>query len=208
MMMDMPGFDFVWGYPVWTLLQLGRNEEVLAEPMPPAGYPWLEGTTHVARAIALVRLKRLPEAEQEMAAVAAASRQVGADALEGLNPASRTYSLALALAQGVLLHAKGHIAEAELQLRGAVALEASLRYDEPPDWYTPASHFLGDFLLATGKPADAQEVYEEDLKRFPENGWALAGLARSLRAQKKEKEAAGVEARHAKAWAQADIPTK
>jgi hypothetical protein len=48
-------------------------------------------------------------------------------------------------------------------------------------------------------------VYREDLRRFPENGWALFGLAQALRAQKKEKEAAAVDGRFRRAWADADV---
>jgi hypothetical protein len=43
------------------------------------------------------------------------------------------------------------------------------------------------------------------LKRNPENGWALFGLARALRAQGKDDDAALTEQRFAKAWARADV---
>ena len=48
-------------------------------------------------------------------------------------------------------------------------------------------------------------MYRADLKRFPENGWDLYGLAASLRAQGKTSEAAEVEGRFARAWSQADV---
>ena len=57
----------------------------------------------------------------------------------------------------------------------------------------------------SSKTAEAENVYREDLKRNPENGWALYGLAQSLRAQKKTKETAAVEKRFRKAWARADV---
>ena len=55
------------------------------------------------------------------------------------------------------------------------------------------------------RPADAVQVYREDLKRFPENGWALFGLAQALRAQGKTADAAKVDARFKKAWQDADV---
>ena len=52
---------------------------------------------------------------------------------------------------------------------------------------------------------EAERLYREDLKRFPENGWSLFGLAQALRAQGKSSEAADVDARFARAWAGADV---
>ena len=50
-----------------------------------------------------------------------------------------------------------------------------------------------------------EKVYRTDLRRFPENGWSLFGLAQALRAQKKHSEADAVEARFRKAWASTDV---
>ena len=72
-----------------------------------------------------------------------------------------------------------------------------------PVWYFPVRQSLGAALLAGGRPVEA--VYRDDLKRNPENGWSLFGLARSLLAQGKTADAAAVEARFPKAWACADV---
>ena len=60
-------------------------------------------------------------------------------------------------------------------------------------------------LLEAGRPADAEAVYREDLKRFRENGWSLFGLRESLRAQHRGHEAADVQRRFERAWTRADI---
>jgi len=70
----------------------------------------------------------------------------------------------------------------------------------------PVRHALGATLLQAGRFGAAEEVYREDLKRLPENGWSLFGLARSLKLQNKTSEAAAVEARFKKIWAKADLP--
>jgi hypothetical protein len=49
-------------------------------------------------------------------------------------------------------------------------------------------------------------VFRRDLNRHPENGWSLAGLASSLRAQRQDADAARIDARFSKAWATADVP--
>jgi hypothetical protein len=48
-------------------------------------------------------------------------------------------------------------------------------------------------------------VFREDLARFPDNGWSLHGLARSLRAQSRRTEAAAVARRFQRAWTSADV---
>jgi hypothetical protein len=64
---------------------------------------------------------------------------------------------------------------------------------------------LGMELIAAGKPADAEQVFRDDLKQNPENGWSLNGLAICLRARNAPDELATVEDRFKKAWAHADV---
>jgi hypothetical protein len=60
-------------------------------------------------------------------------------------------------------------------------------------------------LLAAGRPAEAEKVYRQNLDRHRDNGWGLAGLAKSLDAQSKKQEAAEARQRFEKAWANADF---
>ncbi|MGA9724307.1 MAG: tetratricopeptide repeat protein, partial [Candidatus Binatus sp.] len=90
-------------------------------------------------------------------------------------------------------------------LKDAVAIQDALNYEEPPPWYYPVRETLGMELLANGKTADAEQVFRDDLKQNPENGWSLNGLAMCLRARNASDEAASVDARFKKAWAHADV---
>ena len=101
----------------------------------------------------------------------------------------------------------GHIAaarkdwdKATLHLDRAIRYEDSLLYQEPHDWHAPVRVDLGNVLLAAGRPGEAEVAFWEDLKRNPENGWALTGLAAALKAQKKLDDLKLVEARLQKAW--------
>lgn len=58
--------------------------------------------------------------------------------------------------------------------------------------------------MKAGRFAEAEEVYREDLRRLPENGWSLYGLAESFRAQKKQ-DAEAAKARFDKVWSKADL---
>jgi hypothetical protein len=59
--------------------------------------------------------------------------------------------------------------------------------------------------MQAGRAAEAEVVFWEDLRRNPENGWALSGLVQALEAQGKADAAALARARLAKAWARADV---
>ena len=64
---------------------------------------------------------------------------------------------------------------------------------------------LGAVLLQAGRASDAEQVYREDLRRNPDNGWSLFGLAQSLKAQGKTADAGQIDESFRKAWAQADV---
>jgi hypothetical protein len=81
----------------------------------------------------------------------------------------------------------------------------ALVYTEPPDWGVPPRHILGAVLLEAKRPAEAEVVYWDDLKMNPNNGWALFGLWQALKAEGKEGDAAAIEPRLQKAWANADV---
>src|SRR2546430_7667004 len=76
---------------------------------------------------------------------------------------------------------------------------------ERPDGYPRTRHSLAAVLLRAGQPVEAEQLYREDLKRFPESGWSLFGLAQALRAQGKSAAAADVDARFTRAWGGADV---
>ena len=207
MLRQMPGNDFVLGYPVWILVRFDRWAEVVAEPAPPVGFPYANAVWHAARGIAFARLGKLDEAAAEEKAVARAAAELPAGATEALNPAAALAGIARDLTAGEIAAARGDWPAAIERLESAVKAEDGLRYNEPPDWYLPTRHALGAALARAGRAAEAQKVWEEDLHRQPENGWALAGLAASLRQQGKAGEAEPVEARFRQAWSGADVPS-
>jgi hypothetical protein len=60
-------------------------------------------------------------------------------------------------------------------------------------------------LLQAGKPAEAEGVFVEELRRNPENGWSLFGLEQAVRAQGRKQDAAALAERFKRAWANADV---
>jgi tetratricopeptide (TPR) repeat protein len=106
---------------------------------------------------------------------------------------------------GEIAAAHGQFDQAIAHLERAVRLEDALVYTEPLEFHFPPRLALGAILLESGRPDEAETVYWEDLKRNRNNGWALYGLMQALRAQKKDDQAALIEARFKKAWARADV---
>ena len=58
----------------------------------------------------------------------------------------------------------------------------SIPYMEPPFWYYPVRQSLGAALYRAGRYDEAREAFTAALAKFPNNGWALYGLASAERA--------------------------
>jgi tetratricopeptide (TPR) repeat protein len=190
---------------LYGLVRFGKWDDILAHPEPPKEFLYTRGIWHYARGLASIAKGQLDVADKSLGEVRMLSVDLPEDRVVGLNSASRLLQIAGYVLGGELDAHRGRIDEAVAQFRKAIALEDDLVYDEPPAWHAPVRHSLGAVLLAAGRAADAEAVYREDLKRHPENGWALVGLSQALRARDAEKEAVTVERQFKKAWAKADI---
>jgi tetratricopeptide (TPR) repeat protein len=202
---NAPLVDGFTAMPLELLVRFGRWEEVLAAPEPPDFLPIARTLRHCARAIAYAAKKDVENSRTERDAFLKARESVAKEARFGNNTAADLLAVAEKLLAGEILYREGTVEESLAALREGVRLEDALRYSEPPDWIHPLRHVLGATLLAEGRAADAEKVYRDDLKKLPDNGWSLFGLARSLRLQKKDDEAKQIEVRFQKAWADADI---
>jgi tetratricopeptide (TPR) repeat protein len=204
---ELPEFTHVFPVtPLFALVRFGRWQEVLAEPAPPEENVFWRGIRHYARGLALARTGKHQEANQELAALAETQRDPRiAGRITGGNQTSSLLELAAAVLTGEIAAEEGRYGDALASLHRAVLLQDGLAYIEPPDWYYPVRQSLGAVLLAAGRAPEAEAVYWADLRENPENGWSLFGLAKALRAQGKDEQAAAVEARFARAWAAADV---
>jgi tetratricopeptide (TPR) repeat protein len=198
---------FVDAYtPIQTevLVRFAMWDEVLAFPEPPEHLPITRALWRQARATAFNAKGMRSEALEEHAAFRKAKAAVPKDAMMAQNPAHTVLELADLLLSGELKYFAGSLDAAVADLNKAAEIEDSLRYIEPPDWVQPVRHTLGAILLDAGRAKDAEAVYRTDLQRNPNNGWALFGLAQSLKAQGKDSKDA--EQRYKKAWEHADTP--
>lgn len=209
-MMRKPGFGALQHYlvtPLRVMVRFGRWEEILAEPAPPADLAYPRGTWRYARAMACARTGRVARAEEELARLREirALPELEERSVWDLNAMADLLAVAVKVVEGEIAAARGDHRTAARILREGVEREMDLTYDEPPPWHLPVRHVLGAVLLEGGEPERAEAVYRRALERFPGNGWALHGLARSLEALGRDDEARGVRRRFREAWRRADV---
>ena len=148
----------------------------------PSGSPggklsWAEATTYYARALGCAHTGDIEEARL-------AIQKLEADR-NTLVELQETYwagqvEIQRREAAGMLASAQGKKDEALELLRSAADMEdASEKHPVTPGPVVPARELLGEFLLATDKPADALVAFESTLQRSPNRFNALYGAARA-----------------------------
>jgi tetratricopeptide (TPR) repeat protein len=206
MLREMSDMETAPAAPLFALARFGRWEEILRQPEPPAEWPYVRGAWRYARGVAFAATGRPAEAERELEALRGIAATVPAErSLAGNFKTKAMLGLAAEVLAGEIAARSGRMERAVRHLQAAVAEQDGHWFTEPPPWYFPVRQALGAALLQGGRPGEAEAVYREDLRRNPENGWSLFGLAGSLWAQGKAAEAAEIQARFDKAWARADV---
>lgn len=188
-------------------VRFGRWSEILDGAAPPADLPFARGIWHYARGRALIAASGdVAGAEAELSKLRAAAAAPGlADVPVEFNAAVSILEIAADVLAGRIAEARNDVDGALRSLRSAVDREDELVYGEPPEWSVPPRQELGAALLRAGRAAEAEAAFRDDLRKFPENGWSLEGLARSLAAQGRDAEAAEVRSRLEKTWNGADV---
>lgn len=200
-----PLVDGYLAMPIQARKRFGLWDEVLAAPEPDAKFPLARTMRHADRAVAFAAKGMTSDAREEQQAFYRERTRIAPGATFGNNQAALLITIAHHLMNGEILLAEGKLDGSIRELRRAVASEDQVRYNEPPDWIQPTRHTLGVVLLKAGKAKDAEAVYREDLRRLPDNGWSLYGLAQALAMQHKPKASAAALARFRQVWRDADI---
>jgi tetratricopeptide (TPR) repeat protein len=196
--------DGFMAMPLEVMMRFGKWDDIMAAPEPAEYLPIARAMRFYARGVANAAQGKKSEARAEQAAFVEAKGKITAEATFGNNKAVDILAIAEQLLNGEILIREGKVDKGIAALKDAVKREDALRYDEPPDWIQPVRHALGAALVRANRPVEAASVYREDLKRLPENGWSLFGLAKALKMQKAD-EWADYQERFAKVWANADV---
>ncbi|MGE0682572.1 MAG: hypothetical protein AB7P69_16940 [Candidatus Binatia bacterium] len=203
---QVPPLEAWTAMPLCALVRFGKWDEILAEPSPPKDLVYMTAIWRYARALAFVGQEKLEDAKKEYAQLETIANEMDDERMiMGRNTAKNLLAIASHVVAGEIATKEGQMDTAIEHLEQAVQVQDGLTYTEPPPWYYPVRQSLGAVLLLAGKNAAAEQVYRKDLEKNPDNGWSLYGLAQSLRAQGKEKDAIVVEEDFKKAWAKADV---
>jgi tetratricopeptide (TPR) repeat protein len=170
-----PDLQLIVAYPHLTLAMFGRAEEVLREPMPRSDLRVATGLAWYARGMAFTASRRMNEARAALDSVRATSVEISS------YPGDPVLRIAERVLAGEIALRSGHTADAIASLTEAKDIEDALTYMEPPYWHQPVRHLLAAALLAANRRAEAQQLYREDLARFPRNVWSEQGLRDATR---------------------------
>ena len=199
----MPPLEGFMTIPASVELRFGKWDEVLKMPQPD---PAMKGATvfwHFARGMALAGSGKPAEAEPELKFLSETEKQTPEDVIFNA-PINNKLKDILKIAENVLgakiAVARHDNAAAIRLLRQAVAIQDTLKYGEPPDWFYPVRESLGAVLLLNGNAPEAEKVFREDLDRNPRNPRSLFGLREALKAQNRAYDAEFVNKQFQSAW--------
>lgn len=187
--------------PYFATLQFASPAEVLAMPDPDPRLAYVQGIHHYVRAVAYAEQRNQRGFDSELAQL---KQLQGSDRLKPLvdqgMPAPDLLALAEHVALGKQASFHGRHNQAVEHFRAALAIDDRIPYMEPPWWYYPVSQSLGAALYRAGRYDEARQAFTAALAKYPNNGWALYGLAQAERAQGRPAQAAAARAALSRAW--------
>ena len=191
----------IYAAPYFATLQFASAADVLALPEADPRLGYVQGIRHYVRAVAYAQQHNQRGFDAELAEL---RRLRGSDLLKPMveqgMPAPDLLTLAEHVALGKAASLRGRHLQAADHFRAAVAIEDRIPYMEPPWWYYPVNQSLGAALFRAGKYDEAREAFTAALAKFPNNGWALYGLASAERRLGRPAQAAAAQAALGRAW--------
>ncbi len=190
--------------PMYVMVRFGMWDKLLAEPMPNKDFGLMTGVWYYGQGTAQSNTGDLAAAKATLAKLNAHREGLPTDYGIGFSTAPALLHIAELLLSADIDAKEKNYDAAIASLSRAARLEDSLLYSEPPDWYFPTRHVLGAVLLEAGYANEAAAVYWQDLRKHPENGYALLGLSQAMQAQGDIRSVEMAE-RFEKAWSDADV---
>jgi len=204
---DMPPLEGFMTVPMAVQVRFHKWEQILAAPAPDKSMQVATVFWHFARGMAFAGTGKTDDAEAELKIVHQAAEQTPPDAIFAMpvnNKAKDVLTIADNVLRAKIALAKKDYAGALPRLRSAVAVQDTLKYDEPPDWFFPVREQLGATLLMSGDATGAEKTFREDLERNPRNPRSLFGLSAALKAQKRNYDAEFVDDQFNANWKSQD----
>jgi tetratricopeptide (TPR) repeat protein len=200
---DMPPLEGFMTIPMAVNVRFHKWNDVLAMPQPDPAMKITTGFWHFSRGMALAATGKLSEAEAEYKIVSEAEQNTPPDVIFAMpinNKAKDIMKISEDVLGAKIAMARKDNIQALSLLTAAVAIQDTLKYGEPPDWFFPVRESLGAALLINGDAAAAEKVFRTDLDRNPRNPRSLFGLQQTLKAQDRNYDAGFVESEFRDSW--------
>lgn len=200
---EMPPLEGFMTIPMAVDVRFHRWNDILQMKVPDPTMRIATVFYHFTRGMALAATGNARQAEAEYAIVSEAEKNTPEDLVFAPpvdNKAKDILKIATDVLGAKIALAKKDNATAINLLRAAVAVEDSLKYNEPPDWFFPVRESLGAVLLTNGNATEAEVVFRDDLRRHPRNPRSLFGLQQALKAQKRDYDAQFVGNQFQSSW--------
>jgi tetratricopeptide (TPR) repeat protein len=200
---DMPPLEGFMTIPVAVEIRFHHWSELLKMPQPDPAMKTATVFWHFAHGLALAGTDKVTEAEAEYKIVSDAEDATPPDVIFQMpinNKAKDILEIAKDVLGAKIAMGKNDSAGAIAMLRDAVAIQDTLKYGEPPDWFYPVRESLGGALLMSGDATGAEKVFRADLDRNPRNPRSLWGLRQALLQQKREYDAGFIQKEFEASW--------
>jgi tetratricopeptide (TPR) repeat protein len=200
---DMPPLEGFMTVPMAVDVRFHKWSDILAMRQPDPAMKITTGFWHFARGMALAGTGKVNEAEAEYKIVSEAEQNTPPDMVFAMpinNKAKDIMRISEDVLGAKIAMARKDSVQAISLLTAAVAIQDTLKYGEPPDWFFPVRESLGGALLINGDAAGAEKVFRTDLDRNPRNPRSLFGLQQTLKAQDRNYDAGFVESEFHDSW--------
>jgi tetratricopeptide (TPR) repeat protein len=196
-----PPLEPIDAAPYLAYAQFAAPRTVLALKAPDRRLAYVTAMWRYARATAYARLRDDSGFNREMAALGRIRASTDFKPMTDLGvPAPDLLLLADKVARAKRDYARGRFASAAALYREAAAIEDRISYMEPPYWYYPVRQSLGAALYRAGDHKGARQAFVHALAQYPNNGWALYGLAETHRALGERLSETAARAAFQRAW--------
>ena len=205
---DMAPLEGFMTIPMAVDIRFHKWNEILAVPQPDPAMKITTGFWHFGRGMALAGTGKLSEAEAEYKIVSEAEQNTPPDVVFSApinNKAKDIMKISEDVLGAKIAMARKDYAQAISLLTAAVAIQDTLKYGEPPDWFFPVRESLGGALLINGDATGAEKVFRADLDRNLRNPRSLFGLQQALKAQNRTYDAGFVEAEFHDSWTGGEV---
>ncbi len=206
--------DPAWGtlqhyytIPWYIQVKLGLWDDILHSPAPEKNLKYPLVIWHYAQAMAVLSQNKTALAKMHLSEMKSILKDTTLKAITiwNINNVYDLCAIASKTIEGEISAKEKNYTQSIALLKEAVAKEDALNYNEPADWFFSIRHHLGAVLIDAGKYEEAIKVYEQDLRTYPHNGWALKGLMNAYAKTGDKKKYDLAKREFDEAWKYADI---